>query len=156
MPWHSCYIYKKKKHKQRLSACWWYHKSNYLRESWIFPFSFFLIPFCAQTQHPTGLWALRSRCTWLWGSAHHRPCERPGPCLTSWSQRPWCRCSGKTGTWGSSCGGRSWAPGGDPCTTGTVRSAGTGSGQPSWMEKDKKENNFSYSVWLKVFKCLFV
>lgn len=90
-------------------------------------------------KHFTAPSARRSRYTSLWGSARRRPCERPGPCLTSWSRRPWCRCSGRTGTWGSSCGGRSWAPGGGPCTTATVRSAGTGSGRPSYWSKGKKQ-----------------
>ena len=84
----------------------------------------------------TAPWAHRSRYTWQWASARRRPCGRPGPCPPSSARRPWCRCSGRTGIWGTSCEGRSSAPGEDPCTRGRALLAGRGWGWPScWNTK---------------------
>lgn len=86
-------------------------------------------------QTSRALWALRSRCTWQWVSVRHRPCVRPGPSRTSWAQRLWCRCNGRTGTWGTSGEGRSLAPAGGPYTTERARPAGRGWGPPSCWAK---------------------
>lgn len=93
--------------------------------------------------HFTAPWARRSHCTWRWASARHRPCVRPGPCRTSSAQTPWCQCNGRTGTWGTSCGGRSWAPEEDPYTTGRARLTGRGWGRPSCWNKVR--DNFNHS-----------
>lgn len=84
-----------------------------------------------QYSGPTALSAHRSHCTWRPASARHRPCAHPGPCLTSSDRKPCCRCNGRRGIWGTSCEDRSLAPGGDPCTSGTVHLTGTGWGWPS-------------------------
>ena len=112
----------------------------YLFLSWVWRTS--RTPVHTQTEtfnHLTAPWARRSHYTWRWASARHRPCVRPGPCLTSSAQRPWCRCNGRTGTWGTSCEGRSSAPEGALCTTGGVHPAGRGWGRPSCWDTEKKE-----------------
>lgn len=101
----------------------------------------------------TAPWARRGRYTWQWASARHRPCARPGPCWTSWARRPWCRCNGRTGTWGTSCGGRSSAPGGDLYTTGTVRLAERGWGPPSCWNKTKKELKWVFACLIRSINC---
>lgn len=95
----------------------------------------------------TALWARRSHCTWQWVFARHRPCVRPDPCPTSSAQRPWCQCNGRTGTWGTSCGGQSSAPAEDPYTTGRARLTGTGWGPPSCWNKEEIK---------KLFNCVLI
>lgn len=100
--------------------------------------------------HFTAPWARRSHCTWQWVFAHHRPCVRPDPCLTSSAQRLWCQCNGRTGTWGTSCGGQSSAPAEDPYTTGRARLTGTVWGRPSCWNKEQQRRI------KKLFDCVLI